>query len=567
MPKFDLNRLIRKNIRDLKPYISARHEYSGAQGIFLDANENPLGSAIAGDYHRYPDPLQKSLKAKIADIKNIAPEQIFLGNGSDESIDLILRAFCEPGRDHIITMPPTYGMYAVSAAINDVGIIEVPLTKNFEIDTKKVFAAITPQAKLIFLCSPNNPTGNCLNTTAIRVVLAGFPGLVVLDEAYIDYVPDRSHVPYLKKHRNLVILQTFSKAWGLASLRLGMAIASKEIIDTLNKIKPPYNVSVATQQLALEALANIHRKDDMVKVTLEQKAFLTKNLQQFDSVQKIFPSDANFLLVKTADPRRVYEHLMAHQIIVRDRSQVENCTGCLRITVGAPEENQQLISAWKMLDGKTNKNEFHTKNESLILQVQQPQPFKRTAEVSRKTSETDIFISVNLDGAGRYEIQTGLSFFNHMLEQLAKHSSCDLKIQVEGDLHIDEHHTIEDTALALGDAFLKALGDKRGIERYGFLLPMDDALAQVALDFSGRSWLVWKADFQREKIGDVPTEMFYHFFKSFCDTARCNLNIRADGDNEHHKIEAIFKAVGRSMKMAVKRDPDQKGIPSTKGKL
>lgn len=571
MSQFDLDKLVRKNIRDLKPYSSARQEYTGAEGIFLDANENAFGSTVIGDFHRYPDPLQKKLKEKIAALKNLEPEQIFLGNGSDESIDLLLRAFCEPGREEIIITPPTYGMYAVSAAINNVRVVEVPLTKSFEIDLGKTLAAVTPQTKLIFLCSPNNPTGNCLHAEAVLRILADFHGLVVLDEAYIDYAPEKTLMPYLKKFANLVILQTFSKAWGLAALRLGLALASKEVIDVLNKIKPPYNVSAITQSLAHNALANFARKNEMVAQTIEQRHLLEKALAQFDFVQKIHPSDANFLLVKTADPRGIHEHLLRHKIIVRDRSQVMNCEGCLRIAVGTPEENRQLISALQAIKGAQQEPGAEdipfesAPHRSTVLNAH-PLPL-RIAEVQRKTAETDISIRLNLDGEGKYHIKTGLGFFDHMLEQLARHSSCDLTIEVKGDLHIDEHHTIEDTALALGEAFLNALGDKRGIERYGFLLPMDDALAQVALDFSGRSWLVWQVEFKREKIGEAPTEMFYHFFKSFCDTAKCNLNIKAEGENEHHKIEAIFKAVGQSIRMAVKREPKKSEIPSTKGVL
>ncbi|MCB9512513.1 MAG: histidinol-phosphate transaminase [Deferribacteres bacterium] len=563
MIKFDLNALIRENIKQLKPYSSARHEFTGNAEVFLDANENALGSTAHGACHRYPDPLQTKLKGEIAAFKNIAADNLFIGNGSDESIDLLIRAFCEPARDNVLIVPPTYGMYAVSAAINNVSVLSVPLTDDFDLDASAVLNCVNEKTKLLFLCSPNNPTGNCLSAAEISKLLLGFSGLVVLDEAYIDFAAEKSFVPVLSKHQNLVILQTFSKAWGLAGVRIGLAIASTQIIEVLNKIKPPYNISENSQQMALAALKNVAQKDRMVTELLQQRNWLRQQLVQLDLVKYVYPSDANFLLAKFNDSADVYQYLAANGIIVRDRSSVAKCEGCLRITVGSSQENQRLVSALQNIGSHAPANQSPDKTQP-PLSTALP---SRKAVIQRKTNETDIYIALDLDGSGRSDIHTGLGFFDHMLEQLSHHSGCDLTIRVTGDLHIDEHHTVEDTALALGQAFQQALGDKRGIERYGFLLPMDDALAQVALDFSGRSWLVWQADFLREKVGDVPTELFYHFFKSFCDTAKCNLNIKTEGENEHHKIEATFKAVGKSIKMAIRRDPLKMDIPSTKGIL
>lgn len=557
---FDLQALVRPNLRALQPYASARHEYSGT-GIFLDANENAFGSTLREGYNRYPDPLQHELKSKIAALKGISPQQLFLGNGSDESIDLLIRAFCRPGVDEIVVMPPTYGMYAVCAGIHDATVREIPLTGTFTIDVDRVLDALAPQTKLIFVCSPNNPSANCMPAEEIEALLQAHRGLVILDEAYIDYAPEKSFVPQLSRFPNLVILQTFSKAWGLAALRLGMAIASPEVVDILNRIKPPYNIGVATQELALQALANSGRKDRMVQATLRAREALRAELETLPFVERVFPSDANFLLVKTGQARQIYQALLARQVIIRDRSQVAHpeTTGCLRITVGTPQENRMLLDALREIAG------LPARYTSAV-----PLP-PRVARIQRQTMETDISLELDLDGSGRYKIETGLGFFDHMLAQLARHSGCDLWLHVRGDLHVDEHHTIEDTALALGQAFRQALGDKRGIERYGFVLPMDETLAQVALDFSGRSWLVWHAEFHRERIGDMPTEMFHHFFKSFSDAAGCNLHVKVEGKNEHHKIEAIFKAVGRAIKMAVRRDPQAidhgAEIPSTKGSL
>jgi histidinol-phosphate aminotransferase len=345
MQVFTLQSLLRPHILSLKPYSSARDEYTGKEGVFLDANENPIGSVTeSGNYNRYPDPYQWAIKQKLAPIKHVAPEQIFLGNGSDEAIDLLIRATCRPGVDSILIMPPTYGMYEVSAGVNDVAITKVPLTPDFQVDTDAVLAAITETTKLIFFCSPNNPSGNLLSAEAIRTVLqAAQQSLVIVDEAYIDFADTPSWTSELANYPNLLVMQTFSKAWGLAALRLGMCFASEELIRVLNKIKPPYNISAPTQELALEALAREADKNQMVTKILEQRAILAENLRSLPTVQVIHPSDANFLLVQFDDAVAVFEHLIQEQVIVRDRSKVTLCQGCLRISVGTQAENDRLM--------------------------------------------------------------------------------------------------------------------------------------------------------------------------------------------------------------------------------
>lgn len=344
---FDLNRLIRANIRNLKPYSSARSEFSGTAKIFLDANENSFGSPLTKWYNRYPDPLQWELKKKIAAIKKCEPEEILLGNGSDECIDLLIRAFCDPGRDNIIICPPTYGMYEVYAHINDVPVKEVVLTPAFQIDLEKLEETIDADTRLIFFCSPNNPTGNSLNRDDIEMVLNNFDGLVVVDEAYINFSRSRSFLTELKDYPNLVVMQTFSKAWGLAALRLGMNFASKEIIDVLNKIKPPYNINAATQELATKALDSLKEVNHMIKETINEREVLVNNLLQLSFVNKVFPSDANFILVRMANATSIYNYLKDRGIIVRNRSNVVLCEDALRITVGTPAQNQQLLQALK----------------------------------------------------------------------------------------------------------------------------------------------------------------------------------------------------------------------------
>jgi len=339
----NLQALVRPHIRDLKPYRSARDEFDGEAQVFLDANENSFGSVGGGGYHRYPDPLQQGVKRRLAAIKGVRPEQIFLGNGSDEPIDLLLRAFCEPRRDHVLTMPPTYGMYQVSADINQVKVVPVPLSDQFQINLSDTMSALRPGSKLIFICSPNNPSGNLLSAKAIQAILAKAPGLVVLDEAYIDFAPDASWLSRLDEHPNLVVLQTFSKAWGMAGLRLGAAYAHPEIVEVLNKIKPPYNLNSLTQEKALEALEQVEQKDQMVQDILAQRAPLAQALAELAIVEQVYPSDANFLLVKVDDADRRYQELVQHGTIVRNRSRVTLCENCLRITVGTPEENELLL--------------------------------------------------------------------------------------------------------------------------------------------------------------------------------------------------------------------------------
>ena len=343
---FDLKSLLRKHISNVKPYSSARDEYEGELGVFLDANENTIGSTTSeGLYNRYPDPLQWDVKRELAKLKNIGQKQIFLGNGSDEPIDLLVRACCEPYHDNIIQMPPTYGMYQVSADINAVSVIDVRLSDNFQLSSKKVLDAVTPHTKIIFICSPNNPTGNNLDRNEILTIIQSFSGLVVVDEAYIDFSTQASFIDQIGTYPNLVVLQTFSKAWGLANLRLGMAFASEEIIAIMNRIKPPYNINGVTQQLALDALKNVALKERMVEAINSERAKLVQAFENFSFVLSVYPSDTNFILVKTTDAIGIYNQLVAQKIIVRNRNNVTLCEGCLRITVGTASENEALLSA------------------------------------------------------------------------------------------------------------------------------------------------------------------------------------------------------------------------------
>lgn len=343
--KFDLDKLVRYHLKKLTPYSSARDDFKGSASVYLDANENPYPS----DYNRYPDPHQRKLKEKISQIKKVSIEQLFLGNGSDEPIDLLIRAFCEPNRDNVLIPQPTYGMYSVSAEINAVTIKTINLTTDFDIDLESTRKAWDENTKLLFLCSPNNPSGNLLSVEKIKTLLVEFSGLVIVDEAYIDFTSYGGFVPLLNQFPNLVILQTLSKAWGLANIRLGMCFASKEIVSILDKIKPPYNINGITQEIALKSLDHTERKDEWVADIIQEREAAKNELLTLPVVKIVFPSEANFLLVKMDGAKSIYKKLADKGIVLRDRSNVILCDGCLRITIGTPAENNELLSELKKI--------------------------------------------------------------------------------------------------------------------------------------------------------------------------------------------------------------------------
>ncbi len=341
---FDLNNLLRANIKTLTPYSSARDEFHGEAKIFLDANENSIGSPLLKWYNRYPDPYQHQIKEKLSSIKGVSAKQIFIGNGSDECIDLLYRAFCNPGKDNVIICPPTYGIYEVSANINDVELRKAPLLETFQLDLLHMETLVDENTKLIWICSPNNPTGNSMNRDDIEMVLNNFDGLVIVDEAYINFARQKSCISLLSEYPNLVVMQTLSKAWGLAGLRLGMSFASEEIMTIYNKIKPPYNISEAVQELVIKALENVEDVNAMIQELVNERKRLEEALAGIAIVEKIYPSDANFLLVKVLDAKAIYTWLLSNEIVVRDRSKVILCEGCLRITVGTAKENDELLN-------------------------------------------------------------------------------------------------------------------------------------------------------------------------------------------------------------------------------
>ena len=542
MKTIDIYSLARPNIRNLAPYSTARDECQVKIGSFLDANENPF----ANGYNRYPDPRQAELKSLISRIKGIPVMNMFVGNGSDEAIDLCFRIFCEPAVDNAVSIAPTYGMYRVAADINNVQMREVPLGEGFSLPVEALLEACDANTKLMFVCSPNNPTGNAFPVSEILELAEAFDGMLVVDEAYIDFSSERSLTEYLAEYPNLIVLQTLSKAYGMAALRLGLAFGDKRTMSMFANVKYPYNISLSSMEKAMGLLVRDVKAE--VEVIKAERSRMAEALAALPRVRKVWPSDANFLLVEVDEARGMYDELLAAQVIVRDRSKVLACAGCLRITVGTPAENDKVLAVIGGL-----------KPESVVQ--------KRAAKVVRKTRETRIEVSVDLDGKGTDGIDTGLKFLDHMLDQIVHHAGISLSVKATGDLEVDEHHTMEDVAIVIGEALTKALGDKRGIERYGFVLPMDESRAMVLMDLGGRIEFVWDVEFKREYVGDVPTEMFWHFFRSLGAAMSCNLHISAKGDNDHHIAEGIFKAFARALKMAVRKEEFSYSLPSSKGVL
>ncbi len=557
--KFDLQKLVPEHIRNLQPYQSARMENVApyANQINLDANELPFAfEDMPSDINRYPREEAQKLKEAIEAIKGLDKDQIYLSNGSDESIDLLMRCFARPGQDEVVEFAPTFGMYKVRAQANNLKAISLPLSSTFEIDPEAAMEATTPNTKMLFVCNPNNPTGNCQSRETIIHLLDHFSGLVIVDEAYVDFCPEESCLPLLNQYPNLVVLQTFSKAWGLAGARIGMTFASREIIAYLEKTGFPYNVGRPALDLANRALNRFAEYRMNVATIQQQRSELAQKLQALPFVEKVYPSAANFLLVKTSAAGKIYNILAQKGILVRDRSREPGCEGCLRITVGSREENNALLKALGQGNGQREK-------PAAVRAIDVPE---RTASVHRKTAETDIALRLNLDGKGRGSIRTGIGFLDHMLHQIARHGMVDLDVEAMGDLQVDVHHTLEDTAICLGQALKQALGNKRGIKRYGFELPMDESNAKVLMDLGGRSYLKWDVEFMGPAVGAIPSSLFSHFFRSLSEAASMNLHITARGEDDHHQVEAVFKAFARTLGMAKSRDASNI-MPSTKETL
>lgn len=528
-----LEKLVRPEILELKPYSSARSEYSGAAQIQLDANENPWPPyGTRAPLNRYPEPQPRLLKQRLAEIYKVEENQLLITRGMDEGIDLLIRTFCNPGKDSVVIIPPTFGYYEVAANINGVRVIQARLEQ-------------LEQGKIVFLCTPNNPTGESITLDKIVEICNSYRGIVAVDEAYIEFSNIPSATCLLKQYPNLVVMRTLSKAYALASLRIGTIIASAEIIAILKRVLPPYPIAQTCSDIALKALSPIglYYTNNKVKEIKEQRKYLYQQLSKCSEVIRIYSSDANFLLVIFKDSDALYHRLKSAGIIIRNRSN--EIQDALRITVGRSEENELLLCAL-----------------GLLKKINEP---IRKASYNRKTNETEILCEASLDGLGTANISTEIRFFDHMLEQLAKHSGISMLIKATGDIDIDAHHTVEDVAIVLGKSLKEALGNKYGISRYGFVLPMDEAEAQVSIDLSGRGYCSFDAKFTSQQVGDLPTEMVKHFFETLSTNLEAAIHIKITGDNTHHMVESCFKCFAKALKQAISENGNS--LPSTKGAL
>ncbi len=540
--------IARKSVVDMSVY-SARGGATNA--LHLDANENPYAPPPvvgAGGYNRYPAQQPEKLVNRLADLYGVKPEQLMVGRGADEGIECLLRAFCEAGEDSILTCPPTFGYYKTCADIQGAGVVEVPLVRTYQWDIPAIIKAGRPaNVKMVFLCSPNNPTGNSLKRDAILDVCGSLPEtLVVVDEAYIEFSRQESLADMIGQIKNLVVLRTLSKAYALAGVRGGALIADPAVIEILLKVLPPYPIARPVETAILNALAPsamaVHAQ--RLAETLSEREQLAEGLIKSNFVETVFPSDANFLLLEVNDADALFKRLRQFNVKIRD---YRSTTGRVRISIGSPDENAIALQAFGVME-KAHRTD-------------------RIGEMFRKTNETDISVRVNLDDVSQTKIETGIGFYDHMLEQIAKHGGMGLTLSCEGDLHIDAHHTVEDTALAFGSALKQALGDKAGIGRYGYVIPMDETQAQVAIDLSGRPAAVFRGEFPTDHVGDFPVEMCPHFFESLAQTLGAAIHIDVKGDNSHHMIEACFKGVGRALRPALGVVGNSNEIPSTKGTL
>jgi len=541
------NAIARPVIAGFKAY-SARGASTDA--LHMDANESPWSPPPAGpresEYNRYPAQQPPALMNRLAGLYGVPANNIMLGRGADEALDVLLRTFCEAGKDNVLICPPSFGYFDIAAQVQGAGIVKVPLGDNYAVDEAAVKKALKDNTiKVVMLCSPNNPTGNSIDRDFVTALCTDNPDtLILVDEAYVEFSPQGSLSDVLSDYRNLVLTRTLSKAFGLAGVRAGVALANPEIINLMLKVLPPYPVPRPVEQAVLKALAPsamaVH--DSRMAIWQNERTRLLAELPKCDLIETVYPSDANFILLKAADEDELLSALSRFNIKIRDfRSKI---AGHFRISVGTAEENDLLLSA-------------------LGIMTQEAKD-ERVAEEFRTTKETDISVRVNLDDPSKVSIETGLGFFDHMLEQIAKHGGMGLTLKCAGDLHIDSHHSVEDTALAFGAALKKALGNKAGIGRYGFVMPMDETQAKVAIDLSGRPAFVFNGDFPTDAVGEFAAEMCPHFFLSLSQAMGASIQIDVKGDNTHHMIEACFKGVGRALRPAISRGPTT-DIPSTKG--
>ena len=481
---------------------------------------------------------------------DVSSRNLTITRGADEAIDCLMRAFCVPAIDNVVICPPTFAMYAQSAVIQGVAVNTAMLDKNFGLDLAAIDKCVDDNTKMIFICSPNNPTANLMNSAAIMTLCQTYQdkALIIVDETYIEFSEQKTAIAQLDNFANLVILRTLPKSHAAAGLRCGAAIAHSDVSALLKKVLAPYPLAVPVMQAALsiltpENMAKLAKKRADIIVRRNEYAAIFAGL---DVVVSVLPSDANYFLLLVHDAIDLCNRAREAGIILRNQSHQPGLENAVRISIGNKDEMEQLLAVMKGKPAPT-------------------QSTQRVQKITRKTSETRISVAVNLDKTSPVTINTGIDFYDHMLDQIAKHGGFSLELECDGDLHIDPHHSIEDCAIALGQAVRGALGDKRGIGRYGFFLPMDESLVKVALDFGGRFYLDFKAEFPETHVGDLPCDMVPHVFYSLAEHMQANLHIEVTGSNTHHMVEACFKGLGRALRQAIRIEGTE--MPSTKGML
>lgn len=550
-----IKNIIRPDLRNLAGYSSAKMEAGGfTPDIALDANEfpwpsyGPLGTAYKTN--RYPEPQPTALLGKLAAVWGLQPEQIIIGRGSDDAIDILLRLLCEAGKDQIIICPPTFGAYKVYATVQGAQTLEVPLRHdNWQLDVPAILNACTPQTKLIIIPTPNAPMGHMMSRDDILALCKARAGqtLIVADECYVEFTEQpRGLADDLAANPNLVLMRTLSKTHGLAGERIGAAIAHPDIIAELQKVRAPYPLTQTSIRAALDALSpnGLVQSAEYRAIIKTERERMTALLKQSPWITDVYPSVANFILVQTRDSKAFIDHLRGFGILPRNRHS--DLPNAVRITLGTPAENDLVL-------------------KSLGVKVPSAAKPMRLFSARRATKETAIDATVNLDVPRFLKVDTGIGFFDHMLAQVAAHGGFGLELHCKGDLEIDQHHTIEDCALTLGEALRGALGDKRDIARFGFSAPLDEALAEVVVDLSGRPCAVFEGKLPAPMIGEMSAEMVPHFFQSLAASMGAAIHVKVKGDNAHHMTEASFKALGRALRQAFR--PEGQGIPSTKGVL
>jgi histidinol-phosphate aminotransferase/imidazoleglycerol-phosphate dehydratase/histidinol-phosphatase len=538
-------RLARPEILALAPCDIAGAPLPGT--VRLDANENPYGALVTGQagINRYPEPQPAMLRQRLADLYGVAPASLWVARGSDDAIDLLVRAFCRPGLDSIAVVEPTFSAYAQFARVQGAAVITARLTGDFAFDADAVLATVGDQApKLLFLCTPNNPTGAEIDPADIARIATALPDtLVVVDEAYGEFTDAPSQAAMASG--NVVVLRTLSKAYGLAGARIGCAIADPQIIEIVARVSPPYPLPTPSITTALDALGPermpVHA--ERVSRLLADRDALAARLAKANEIERL-RLGGNFLFLEVADPAGLAKRLAAAAIRVRFRPNA--APGGVRITIGTEAENRAVLTVFGLPPAS--------------------HPTRR-AEIVRDTKETRIALAIDLDRAEPRRIDSGIPFYDHMLDQVAAHGGFSLTLACSGDLAVDPHHSVEDIAIALGQGLKQALGDKSGIARFGFALPMDEASAEVLVDLSGRPFARFDGSFATPAVGGLPTEMVPHIFRSIADSLGAAIHVRMGGDNDHHKVEACFKAFGRALRQGLQIEGRGDTLPSTKGVL